>query len=1162
MPLRQMHEVPNGQNELLAKWAGSAKIPGCYKRIFQFFLLFLLGLMAQDNNIENIRTANANLKVTYRDNNCHISKVIYKEWDYWNFDFSPHKFAQDRNYLAIEFKEYWWQVRKKESLINWTVVDSGGTLILLAQGIKINWFQTFFRSRHKVAIKTRFSRRIARQHKTSVKGTYWNELIRPWEINCAKFRIVLYRMISSSQHSEKRKRDDVDVQEAGCAPMDTSNEWIANTQHVTIGDLQEHKYWNNICQRADELNQYHVDYINEDQLLQVMGLPPTETEEFRRSIKNQRTALLLKKDAIMSTFESFLRTTCTNGNQELEETYRVIGYASRIIYELVNIKVIKEVEAELQLCKGALDRVVLTSNMEVTRNELESLYFGCRQQNLQNVATQFNCMREMLVGVSDQIAIRQLDISTVQQGLEMLEAKIQEHTDAVEKFQPVVSMVKETIYHVASAPPKLPPRIGDTTVEVVKPPLLNISDMADLHKLRVQQRGLTEMSIEPPTYVWKKGEDPAIYIPARQKLIQYLTHADEWIDKAHFVYVLGLNLTIDKADKEAYKARTLKEVQNACFKIGHSAYTGRLAITSANEWVVDEPWYLANIEVLRAKSYRTGFSNGIPVKLVKSVAIAVVGTFNTFRTSKAGVQDRIGRQAGQYVYDMIHMVTSDLEMTAKNKPREYWLVALPSRGQWDQIMLNKSAPLWTLTGVHSTPEDKYVLASEILCARKQTLEELNSRGAGFTEENILPILDQYWTEWDTSTEPPTYIARNRRFEGKITKKPIFLIRMVYVNSSIEGSAAFCPKYQTFMRERFERKFVAYGFRMERFVNEADMETTPIPLQETLAAHQTICLNVVEGVMAKEVVDELLNSGTNWTSLQKAGQVIICPGVTLKYKTVAPCLRIVWLKETITDITKEGSVPSLRNYHPIVLEPIKHKFATYHSEVISLELVSDTRKDFLEVAERFARNARQLTTPGKILQGDSPSPKSKQRKKGTPTKTPKTSNTDALSLSTLSSDKSSSESQITRRSDDGFNQLFVKLMDIDDRVKAVAAKQGEQEHEIRQVRQEAATHREDQSKAQLASILKSLDILSDEIDSLRGVLSAHEESLRQLSEMPATDLREMQKMQIVNFQRSDSTTEKSKVRRFKNLRDEAIRLASATIPPTHLGEYQLRSNDIL
>jgi hypothetical protein len=168
-------------------------------------------------------------------------------------------------------------------------------------------------------------------------------------------------MITSSQHPEKRKRDDVDVQEVGGAPMDTSNECIANTQHVTIGDLQEYKYWNNICQRADELNQYLVDCINEDQLIQVMGLPPTETEEFRNSIKNQRTALLLKKDAIVTTFESFLRTTCTNVNQELEETYRVIGYASRIIYELANIKVIKEVEAELQLCKGALDRVVLTS---------------------------------------------------------------------------------------------------------------------------------------------------------------------------------------------------------------------------------------------------------------------------------------------------------------------------------------------------------------------------------------------------------------------------------------------------------------------------------------------------------------------------------------------------------------------------------------------------------------------------------------------------------------------------------------------------------------------------------------------------------------------------------------------------------------------------------
>jgi chromosome segregation ATPase len=90
------------------------------------------------------------------------------------------------------------------------------------------------------------------------------------------------------------------------------------------------------------------------------------------------------------------------------------------------------------------------------------------------------------------------------------------------------------------------------------------------------------------------------------------------------------------------------------------------------------------------------------------------------------------------------------------------------------------------------------------------------------------------------------------------------------------------------------------------------------------------------------------------------------------------------------------------------------------------------------------------------------------------------------------------------------------MDIDDRVKAVAAKQGEQEQEIRQVRLEAATHREDQNKAQLASILKSLDALSDEIDSLRGVISAHEESYRQLSEMPATDLRELQKMQMVSL----------------------------------------------
>jgi NhaP-type Na+/H+ and K+/H+ antiporter len=117
-----MHEAPNGQNELSAKWAGSAKILGCYKRIF---LIFLLDLVALDNNIENIRTANVNLKVTDRDNNCHISKVSYKMWDHWNFEFSPHKLTKDQKCIALELQEYHWQVRENSVFIKRTVSDLG-----------------------------------------------------------------------------------------------------------------------------------------------------------------------------------------------------------------------------------------------------------------------------------------------------------------------------------------------------------------------------------------------------------------------------------------------------------------------------------------------------------------------------------------------------------------------------------------------------------------------------------------------------------------------------------------------------------------------------------------------------------------------------------------------------------------------------------------------------------------------------------------------------------------------------------------------------------------------------------------------------------------------------------------------------------------------------
>ena len=211
MPLRQMHEVPNGQNELSAKWAGSAKILGCYKRIL---LIFLLDLVALDNNIENIRTANVNLKVTDRDNNCHISKVSYKMWDHWNFDFSPHKLTKDQKCIALELQEYHWQVRENSVFIKRTVSDLGGISFLIDQGNKFNWFQTCFRSRDKVATKTRITGRIAKQIKTPHKGTYGNKLSNEREFIRILFWHNFHRMdTSASQHTEKRKRDDGYVSE-------------------------------------------------------------------------------------------------------------------------------------------------------------------------------------------------------------------------------------------------------------------------------------------------------------------------------------------------------------------------------------------------------------------------------------------------------------------------------------------------------------------------------------------------------------------------------------------------------------------------------------------------------------------------------------------------------------------------------------------------------------------------------------------------------------------------------------------------------------------------------------------------------------------------------------------------------------------------------------
>jgi len=134
MTWRQLEKVPNGYIELSAKWAGSGKIPGCYKRMFQLSNI-------SDNITENTRTANEYLNVSFNNKNNWIESEFSQKWDYWKFDFSPNKNKQIvKQKLEVIDKEVWKERWKNSSdtkiilLIEGTVQDIGGSNFIL-----LNW---------------------------------------------------------------------------------------------------------------------------------------------------------------------------------------------------------------------------------------------------------------------------------------------------------------------------------------------------------------------------------------------------------------------------------------------------------------------------------------------------------------------------------------------------------------------------------------------------------------------------------------------------------------------------------------------------------------------------------------------------------------------------------------------------------------------------------------------------------------------------------------------------------------------------------------------------------------------------------------------------------------------------------------------------------------
>jgi len=1129
---------------------------------------------SSDKTTENTRPANEYLNVSFNNKNNWIKFEFYQKWDYWKFDFSPCKI--DGKQEASQ-KESYGDSRQERWKFPVDIAKEANTegTDYHYDGIKVNNYQQPLFTLRKIQDKSRGTLNVHKKQQAIPKqGTIGLYLSLESVLNFFLW-LSIYRMDKG-----KRKLGDyqqIRKEEGGA--MDVDKQEIEEELDIEVIDLlQDDKYWSTIGTLADKISQFNINYIKDQTIINLMGLKDNEDAAIvAAQLQVNRTTSIRKKDAIVALLESFLQHACTAGTQEMKETYDVIGHAVRITYELCHLRIIREIENDLQGCKTMVDDSIDIQEevKEDVRNALEQQFFECRTYNLTKMAEQYNKLRtSLLTGIAYDLAICQMDVRSEAQGLEKLEARIKVHEEAATAQQAIVVPVKETYRQIVTAPSKLPARpheeSDDTTTATTETAQLTREAAITL---RDTQRGKGHLGIAPTE--WKTDHNTAEHQKGRAEVMERLTYADEWIDTAQYVLFIGLNLSESKEWKDkdcTLMDRVLREVTNAFTKVGHSPYIGKEEVREPNEWIVDVTWLKANLSHLKAKAKRPGFSDGIPIKLMKRIGIAAVGTFNTWKVGTNGSKVKIGKQTGSHIYDMIHMVRSDSEVTAKQYPREYWIMALPDGGYWEQLW-SKAAPLWTLTGLHSLPEDKYVMAAEIICARKQTLEELNAKGAGLTEANILPILEQYWTEWNTDTDPMTFVPKNRKAnKGRTARKPIFLLRMVYANKKVIEGAAHCPIYKRLMKDRFERKFVACGYRMERFVNEADMEMTPVPNKETLTAHQTICHNVIEGAKAKDVLEELLLSTKNWNNFHMAGQIIMSPGTWSRYKNAISSLRIVWLKEEVQDLTEDGdSILSERNYCPVDIRTIKEKYATYESSVIMIEDVSDTRQDFLEIAERFMNNASQITTPTVRNHEESPTRMVKRNKKSTPTKTPVKTEIQSLtsnSLSTISTH--SADNQITKFADDNLSQFFSKMIDIEGTIKDLATKQKaqeqdlqkvreEQERELQLIRQAAQTAKVEQSTMQLQLLLREIGAVAGDIELLQGQIEDNEETVQELMKQSGSEFMQYQKMQADREIRRDRRTVETKLRQLRNLRSDAIRLAAGITPPVILEGSVLRND---
>ena len=608
-------------------------------------------------------------------------------------------------------------------------------------------------------------------------------------------------------------------------------------------------------------------------------------------IEAQRDARERQREAhtwdaeLLATMEQWTLRLTREGNDGYPEAYHVVGVTCRLVYE----SRIRCYQAALRAEAEELLRLVREAEGEPTQ--------------VQQASEALAAMYEDAVLRHSQRALREYEETRAQyprEAYKMAETNFGTHSGAKDTAKAILlrfialhqSAVEATF---TTVPIKKVVEIGghhQTRIELpFKEGLADEEDdnatVTDLSPTGKSTSLLTTLESQRGRKWLRPGIGDPEWPPSftleerrgRDILLDEITRLDKHAGTTQFLLWNGLTQYPTEFEKQqdpsiTGKKKVLRELQNGLRKLGAQPGAPTEHI-KANGIKLDVPWFEAHFARLFHFNEKTHVSSSIVIKLMEPIDVALVGTFGTYQRDKiTGTITPIGLPAGGRVFDMIHMIYSDVEKVGRN-PREYWVVAYPDYVPWD-LVATRSAPLTVIRGLHTGAENKYLLAAQILQIKHTTLAELAALGIQVPESAVTVLLEQLWTPFQLKGETLVPAPRNR---GKqlpgVSKKSEFTARVVYTDCKHKGPAESSPDYGRIKKQyldHIQRSFTAGGFRMERFLNYTQMNSLPVHLEFTDEAHITDIHNVRTGIFAREAAEELMVIRNNGYRLSFAAGV--------------------------------------------------------------------------------------------------------------------------------------------------------------------------------------------------------------------------------------------------------------------------------------------------